>query len=400
MRVTTNQFYTQSLARMLELQSGANETQNQIATGRRILQPGDDPVAAAAVMQIKEHVSAATQFDRNGSQAEQRLTQVDDIMGGVTSMLQRIRDLVIQGRSEALSESDRRSIATEIREQLDVLIDLGNTRNASGEYVFAGGSVTTRPFTRDAGGNVTYNGDQSVRRLQISETRSIAESFSGAAAFVNVRNGNGTFVTGFAPGNTGTGQISDNMVINDTAYQTHDFRINFTSASTYDIIDDTLSTTVASAQPYNDGSAIAFNGSEVTVFGAPNTGDTFTVRPSRNQSMFSIVNDIATTLDTPRRSDADYARFGFEIDRAIENLDMAMEQVAEVRSTTGARLNSISAQRSSNADAALNLETQRVRLEDVDLAAAISQLSRETTALQAAQASFVRVQGLTLFNLL
>lgn len=400
MRVTTNQFYSQSLNRMLELQSSATAVQKQIATGRRILQPGDDPVAAAAVMQIEERLTAATQFDRNGAQAEQRLTQVDDVLGGVSNVLQRVRDLVIQGRSEALGDSDRRAIATEIREQLDVLIDLGNTRNASGEYVFAGASVTTRPFTRDAAGNVTYNGDQVVRRLQISETRSIAESFTGMEAFVSIRNGNGTFVTGLAPGNTGTGQVSDNIVVDGTAYQAHDFRIRFTSPTTYDVIDDTLGSTVASAQTYLDGGAIAFNGSEVTVFGVPASGDEFTVRPSQNQSMFSSLNAIATALDTPRRSDADAARFGFEIDRSLENLDMTMEQVAGLRATTGARLNSIDAQRNTNADVALNLETLRVRLEDVDLASAISQLTRETTALQAAQASFVRVQGLSLFTLI
>lgn len=78
MRVTTNQMYTQSLSRILELQRSATDAQTQIATGKRVLQPADDPVAAAAVMQIEERVAAVAQFDRNGVIAEQRLTQVDD----------------------------------------------------------------------------------------------------------------------------------------------------------------------------------------------------------------------------------------------------------------------------------------------------------------------------------
>jgi flagellar hook-associated protein 3 FlgL len=400
MRVSTNQFYVQSLNRMLELQATARETQNQISLGRRVLTPGDDPVAVAAVQQINERVAAIRQFDRNGVQAEQRLTQVDDVMAGVSNVLQRVRELVIQGRSEALGLSDHRAIAAEVREQLDVLIDLGNSRNASGEYVFAGAAVATRPFTRDTLGNVSYNGDQVARRLQISETRAIEESFTGEQALFAVRNGNGTFVSARNPANTGTAQVSDNVIVDGAAYVAHDYRVVFTSATAYDIIDDTTSTTLATAQPYLSGSAITWNGMAVSVFGAPAAGDEFSVRPSEYQSMFTTFNDIARRLETGYANPSQRAGFGFDIDRAIENLDQAMEKVAELRATTGARLNTVSAQRATNEDANVNLQTLRSRLEDVDLTEAISILARETTALQAAQQSFVRVQGLTLFNFL
>lgn len=400
MRVTTNQLYTQSLNRIMELQRAATDAQTRIASGKRVLQPGDDPVAATAVMQIEERLAAAAQFDRNGAIAEQRLTQVDTVLGNITSVLQRVRELTLQGRSEALADSDQRAIAAEVREQLDVLIDLGNTRNPSGEYIFAGASVATRPFMRDAGGNVTYGGDQTVRRLQISETRAVAESFSGAEALLAVRNGNGSFVTGRGAGNTGTAQVSDNTLVDGAAFLAHDYRIVFSSATTYDVIDDSAGATVLAAQPYTDGAAITFDGMSVTVFGVPATGDEFTVGPSANQSMFATVRDVAVALETPALNAAGDARFGFDIDRALENLDLAMEKVAELRATTGARLNSIDAQRRSNEDNKLNLETMRSRLEDVDLAAAISSLARETTALEAAQASFVRIQDLSLFNYL
>lgn len=370
MRVTTNQMYTQSLSRILELQRSATDAQTQIATGKRVLQPADDPVAAAAVMQIEERVAAVAQFDRNGVIAEQRLTQVDDTLNGVTNVLQRVRELVIQGRSESLAFSDRKAIAAEVREQLDVLIDLGNTRNASGEYIFAGASATTRPFTRDAAGVVSFNGDQLARRIQLSETRAVGESFSGDHAFLKVRSGNGTFATGRNPANTGTGQISDNIVTAGTAFLGHDYRIRFTSATTFDVIDDTAAATVLAAQTYVPGAAIAFDGMAVTVIGAPATGDEFTVEPSPYQSMFETLRNVAVALETPVIDDAGDAAFGFDIDRSIENLDMAMEKVAELRATTGARLNTIDAQRNINADANLNLQVTQSSLEDVDLASA------------------------------
>ncbi len=400
MRVSTNQLYSQTLNRVLDLQSNVRDATNQISSGKRITRPGDDPVAAAEVMQIHDRTNAAAQYDRNGVHAESRLTQVDDVLGGVSNMLQRVHDLVLQGRSESLSNADRDSIAKEIREQVNVLVDLGNTRNASGEYIFSGAAVGTRPFSSDALGNVSYNGDQTVRELQLSETRTIAESFTGHDALFAVRNGNGTFITGHAAGNTGTGQVSDNTIVNGAAYLAHDFRISFTSATSYDIIDDTLGSNVATGQAYTDGAAINFNGSQVTVFGVPNAGDQFTVKPSQNQSMFKTLGNIASTLEKGYANPAEQANFGFDIDRTIEALDRSAEKVAELRSTTGARLNSISSQRDVNDQVNLNLQTLRSHLEDVDLAKAITQLTQQNTALEAAQKAFVKVQGLSLFNYL
>lgn len=400
MRVTTNQLYSQSLNRILDLQTRSRDSTEQISSGKRITRPGDDPVAAAEVMTIRNRTNAAAQYDRNGVQAESRLTQVDDVLGGVVSVLQRVHDLVLQGRSEAQGNSDRDAIAKEVREQMQVLLDLGNTRNASGEYIFAGATVGTRPFTADSAGNVSYNGDQTARELQLSETRTIAESFTGHDALFAVRNGNGTFATARVVGNTGTGQISDNTLLDGSSYLAHDFRVSFTSATTYDIIDDTLGSNVATAQSYVDGAAIAFNGSEITIFGAPNGGDQFTVTPSQNQSMFKTLGNIATALETGYGNAAAQANFGFDIDRSIEALDRSLEKVGELRATTGARLNSVSAQRDINDQNHLNLETLRSKLEDVDLTKAITQLTQDTTALQAAQQAFVKVQGLSLFNYL
>ena len=400
MRVATSQLYSQSLSRILELQARERETTNQISGGKRITRPGDDPVAATEVMQIRNRTNAAAQYDRNGGQAESRLTQVDDVLGGVSNMLQRVHDLVLQGRSETQGKSDRAAIAKEIREQTEVLLDLGNTRNASGEYIFAGATVGTRPFTADSLGNVSYNGDQTVRELQLSETRTIAESFTGHDALFAVRNGNGTFVSGRVAGNTGTAQISDNTVKDGSSYLAHDFRVSFTSATTYDIIDDTLGSNVATAQTYVDGAAITFNGAEITLFGAPNGGDQFTIKPSLNQSMFKTLGTIAAVLESGYTNVTEQANFGFDIDRSLEALDRSLEKVGELRSTTGARLNSVSAQADVNDKIKLNMETLRSKLEDVDLAKAITQLTQDTTALQAAQKAFVKVQGLSLFDYL
>lgn len=399
-RISTSLQFTQGLNQLLALQHQAMDVRNQLSTGKRIVQPADDPVGAAALLSIQERLQTLTQFDRNGGQAEQRLNQVDDVMHGVANTVQRARDLLLQGRSEALGPSEREAIAAEVREQIDVLVALGNTRNASGEYLFSGASVNTRAFTRDAAGAVRYNGDQQVRGIRISESRTVADSFSGDEAFFAVRTGNGEFATGIGPANSGTAQISDNVLVDPGAFLAHDYRIVFTAPGTFDVIDDTAGANVLTGQTYNDGAPIAFDGMELIVFGQPATGDVFTVGPSRHRSVFATFDDIATTLEAGFDTPAGAARFGFELDRALENMELVIDHVAAVRAETGARLKAVESQRELHEDMGLGLQALRSKLEDVDLVEAVSMLTQQSTTLEAAQAAFTRIQGLSLFNFL
>ncbi len=400
MRVSTNQVYNQSVNRMQELQQSTYRLQDQVSSGLRINQPADDPVGAATLVQLDGQLNALEQYTRNGVLAEQRLTQVDDVMNGVTNALQRTYELLIQGRSEVLAAGDRVAIATEIREQLDVLVDLGNTRNASGDFIFAGAKVETRPFSRDATAEVSYNGDQTVRRLEVSETRSIEETFSGDEAFMRIRNGNGTFVTAQGAANAGTLQVGDNGVLDATSYVAHDYRIVFSDPATYDVIDDTTGATVVAAQSYIAGDNVNFGGLSLNLFGEAVGGDEILVTPSANQSMFDTVRNIALALERGYDDAESRARFGFDMDRSIEGLNRSIDRVSELRAVAGSRINAIEVQRTANEDLGLNLETLRSEIADVDFTAVISDLARESTALEAAQSAFVRVQQLSLFNYL
>jgi len=400
MRVSTNQVYNQSVNRMQELQQSTYRLQDQVSSGLRINQPADDPVGAATLVQLDGQRNALEQYTRAGVLAEQRLTQVDDVMNGVSNALQRTYELLIQGRSEVLAAGDREAIAAEIREQLDVLVDLGNTRNASGDFIFAGAKVETRPFSRDATAEVSYNGDQTVRRLEVSETRSIEETFSGDEAFMRIRNGNGTFVTAQGAANAGTLQVGDNDVVDATSYVAHDYRIVFSDPATYDVIDDTTGATVLAAQSYIPGDNVDFGGLSLNLFGEAVGGDEILVTPSSNQSMFDTVRNIALALERGYDDAESRARFGFDMDRSIEGLNRSIDRVSELRAVAGSRINAIEVQRTANEDFGLNLETLRSEIADVDFTAVISDLARESTALEAAQSAFVRVQQLSLFNYL
>jgi len=319
-------------------------------------------------------------------------------MDSAAISLQRVRELVLQGRNASLSANDRKFINAEIRQRLDEVTGIANTRNASGEYIFAGAAVTTKPFTVAAGGAVTYNGDQTVRELPIAEGRTVAEGFSGSEAFMGIRNGNGTFVTALGGTNTGTGRLINDTVVSPTSYVANNFRIVFTAANTFDLINDTTATTVLSNQAYTDGAAITFNGSSVAITGTPAVGDTFLSSPSQNQSMFTTINNLITAMDTTATTPAQSAVLGFNLDRGLADIDQALDKISELRASIGGRQNTLDTQLQTNGELSFQLTKAKSALEDADPVEAISNLARYSQALEAAQQAFAKVQGLSLFN--
>jgi flagellar hook-associated protein 3 FlgL len=252
----------------------------------------------------------------------------------------------------------------------------------------------------NAAGAVVYQGNDTVRSLSIAEGRSMVEAHSGSEVFMAVRNGNGTFVTGLGAANTGSGRLSNETLVLPTAYVPHDFRISFTAADTFDVINDTTGATVLAAQAYTPGMSVSFNGLSVSLSGTPAIGDEFTVEPSANQPVFATLDALMDTLRQPLLDDAGRASFNFAMDRSLQDIDRALEGMLEVQAEIGAKGNALLAQRSINEDMSIQLSKAKSDLEDVDPVKAISDLARHSQALEAAQQAFVKVQGLSLFNFL
>ncbi len=400
MRVTNNQVFFRSLNGILNLQADVQKYQLQVETGKRFQTAADDPVGAAQVLDLGDRLGALKQFDRNANLASLRLSEQESAIEGTQNTLQRVRELILGAKNRSMTTADRQFVAAEVSERLNEVLNLANKRNSSNEFIFAGTAADTVPFTLDAAGAVVFNGNQNVRELEIADGRTLGEGLSGAEVFMAIRNGNGTFVTNLGGANTGTGRVINDNVTDLTAFTTDSFRVVFTAANTYDVINDTSGTTVLSAQTYTDGTALAFNGLSIAITGAPAVGDTFLVAPSQNQSVFATIakarQDMVVDLTTPART----ARFSFNLDRALSDIDLAMNSLSSVRAQIGARQNALDAQITNNTEASLQLETVKSQIESVDMVEAISHLARQTQVLEAAQQAFVRVQGLSLFNYL
>ena len=174
MRISTSQLFQQSVDAMLQKQREVSDTELQLASGKRILRPSDDPSAAVRVLDLKEAQQRLAQYQRNADTAIARLDQEETALLGIENLLQRVRELAVRGANDTLSDEDRYSVAAEVREHMGNFLQLANSRDANGEYVFSGFQSLTQPMSHDGNGNFTYNGDTGQRTVKIGDSREVA----------------------------------------------------------------------------------------------------------------------------------------------------------------------------------------------------------------------------------
>jgi flagellar hook-associated protein 3 FlgL len=178
--------YQRGVNAMLRQQSQLSDTQMQISTGRRIITASDDPAGATRVIDYNRKIETLEQYLKNADRVETRLEREEVAIAETENILLRVRDLTVQGSSDILSPEQRDFIAIEIRGLREQLIGLSNTRDAHGEYIFAGYQSGTKPFDEPVAGTVVYYGDLGDRQLQISDERLINDGNNGHEVFVDV----------------------------------------------------------------------------------------------------------------------------------------------------------------------------------------------------------------------
>jgi flagellar hook-associated protein 3 FlgL len=208
MRISTGTVFNTNVTQLDSLSSTLAQTQQQVSSGRRILTPADDPLAAAQVLQISQTSATNTQYQANIGAATDAITLGEGALQSVTTLVQNIQTTAVQAGNPALANSDRTTLASTLQTDLNQLISLANSTDAVGNYLFSGFKGATQPFVQTTTG-VQYNGDDGQRSVQVSSNEQIATSDSGANIFMRVKNGNGNFTTSASP----TVQVSGTNVM-------------------------------------------------------------------------------------------------------------------------------------------------------------------------------------------
>jgi flagellar hook-associated protein 3 FlgL len=399
-RVTDSLIQSQFLAAVSSLESNLAQTQNEISSSSSFTTAAGNPAAAGAVNNYTQALAQSQQYVTNSNAAQTRLSTEDNSLSQVQSALQSLRDLALEANNSGLSDQDRSAIATQATQIQNTLLGLANTQDGNGEYLFGGFSTGTQPFSLTSTG-ATYNGDQGQRMVQIGPGQTIPDSDNGNAVFQQIKTGNGTFnvtePTG-APANTGTGVVGATSVSNPETYAAGNgqYTIDFTAPGTYEVRDSTNA--VIDTGAYASGGTISFAGIQVNLTGAPAAGDSFSVAPSTNQSLFATVQNFVSALQPGSDSAASLAQMNNGINGTLNNIDQALDQMSNVRADIGGRLNSITTQQSVAGTQQTQLQSNISSLQGLDYAAAITTLDQQNTTLSAALQAYAQTQGLSLFN--
>lgn len=401
MRISTRMIYEGGGSRISDLQSSLNKTQQQIASGRQILTPADDPIGSARALVITQADSINDQYAVNRQNAKANLSMSDSVLGSVTTTLQNLKVLMVNAGNGALNDSDRGAIATEMQSNLDQLMGLANTTDGTGAYLFSGFSTTTAPYTKTAGG-AKYNGDQGQRYLQVDTTRQLQLSTPGTMVFENIRTSAGQF--NVVPNPSNTGQAVATVSINPATASSltgNNYDVAFDAlAANFTVTNKTTGAVVVPSTAYTSPATVTVDGMKITLTntpGAPAPGDHFSIQPG-NQNIFETVTDVINALKTPTSSAPAKKDLTAALSQGGSNLDMSLSNVLTQRAQIGSSLKEIDDLDSVGSANSVYYKQSLSQIQDLDYAKAITSLSQQQTILQAAQQSFVKTANLSLFS--
>ena len=249
MRVSTGQYFANSLTSYSSNFAAVTKTQEQISSGTRIQTAADDPVGAAKLLKLQQQSSLLEQYSGNITTINNSLNNEESILSSVTDSLQRARELALEAGNGGLSDEDRASIASEIGQIEETVYGLLNSKDSNGNYIFAGSQSTTQPYVRNSDGTYTYQGDQTQLSLQVSDTLSIATNDTGYSIFETATNVARTETTQTGPTNSSgvvtddglmsvsAGTLSSKTSYNNTYTAGEPYTLKFTSSTEFTLTD-------------------------------------------------------------------------------------------------------------------------------------------------------------------
>jgi flagellar hook-associated protein 3 FlgL len=399
MRITQMMVQTQFLAELNVLESNVAQTQADVSSGLAFTSPAQDPFAAGSVDQYSQALAQSQQYSANAGSAQTSLDTEGTALTQVVSQLQSLYSLALQANSGTVSSQNLQAIAIQAQQIQSSLLALANTQDGSGNYIFGGFATQTQPFTATATG-ASYNGDQGQQQVQIAAGQTVATGDNGDAVFNQLKNGNGSFTVTANSANTGSGTIGASSVTNAAQYSAAKsagpFTIEFTSPTAYKVV-NAASATVASGT-YTAGQAISFDGVQVTLSGTPATNDSFSIAASTNQSLFTTVQSLISSLQGATGGGS--PELSNSIAGSLASLQQALSQVSTFQSSVGGRQNMITTQQSVATSQQTQLLASISSLQGLNMPSALTTLDSENTTLSAALQSYAQTQGLSLFKYL
>lgn len=423
MRISTAWAQQLSINAMNSQQTQLAKLQQQLSSGLKVSEPADDPAAAVRVLDLEGTIAKTNQYQSNISTVRGRLNVEESALETSGNILNRAKELTIQGMNASLNSSDRLSIKFEVDQLIQEMAGVANTQNANGEFIFSGDLATVPAFAlHPTTGEYVYQGGPQQRVLQISPTRQVADGDLGFNVFQNIdsvspakdENGKRSIFNTLKALSEGLGATFNATPAEITGDRFLRYGLDYSPPAA------PASFTLTA----NGGAAVSITLNTkftdvASIVNAINlqAGPTIQARSNGNRIEFaSVATGAASSIQINNTSGTFLADAGFtngqiktgasaqifqsQLGDVLTDLNAAQDSFLEARTSVGARLNALDNQELQNEKFVLDTKTTLSETQDLDYADAISKFQLQSTALQAAQQTFAKVKGLSLFNYL
>lgn len=186
MRLSTAQIYDQQMRGISNSQATWLNAGEQLSSGKRVVKPSDDPVAAAQAVVLSQAQAQTSQYASARGFATNNISQEETNLQQVTSVVQQAQTIVVAAANGTLSDDDRASYAQQLTGIRDQLLNLANTTDGNGRYMFAGYKTDTAPFVQDANGDVSYVGGDTAITQKVDANRIMTTNHTGSDVFMSL----------------------------------------------------------------------------------------------------------------------------------------------------------------------------------------------------------------------
>lgn len=183
MKISTTYLYDQAVNQMTVGQSKLAQSQAQLSSGKNVLRPSDAPEEATSIQRLKSVIARQDSFESAIQSTENRLKSEETALVGLGDVLTRLRELAVQASNDTYGPKDREIIAIEMAGLQGDLLSFANTRDSNGAYLFSGSRVFTQPFAQQEGGQIVYQGDETVNLVEVGDQRQLRANRTGTEIF-------------------------------------------------------------------------------------------------------------------------------------------------------------------------------------------------------------------------
>ncbi len=407
MRISFNQKYQVNLNSILNAQERLQNASAKLEKQTRILSPSDDPSASARVVALDQQISQMDQYKSNSIILRNSLYLEEAALSNIRGTLDQARVLTLQLGNGALSQLDRNAVASQLKNMRSQIYDLMNQKDSDGGYLFSGFQNQIQAYTFDeAAGKYLYMGDEGQKKLQLSPSVALPSNDSGKFVFEDVNARRKTTTPTVSGGYTAAAFETTNQSQFDEFYKqnydalnpaNNNFSVVVDAANNYEIQRNGASLTPAVTGTVSNTSELTFQGIKMKLTGAGPGQIDFSLKAPEKANILNTLTDLINSVETAEVS-------GLALKEAMADalvqIDGAAVKIDAAVSGIGGRQNLVRTIEDGNTDLQITNKSFRADLYEIDYVEAITELTKQETALSAVQQTFNRVTGTSLFDYL